>query len=469
MARHSTPEPPLFFLERGFNMRKKDLLVWGLVPALTLGCANTTMAAPQDTQSDAQTAAADTEVTEQSLAELRAQVQEHLKRVQDLQTRLDAQVDNMDARVTQVEAETAHPKISFSGDARLNWDKHQWRLMKDKEQQELRINLRPEYRVNDKWAIKSELQIDDNISGNFVTKNSTGGDGYLRVLQGYAEGKIGETNIKLGKLAVASPFDFDCEQVRHYNGDDNIFVFGVNGYEVNWGVPTTWNRPADFTLQSGNLTTMQNYLNSKDSVDATGKWDAGTKDFRLLSFNTKIPVARDVNLLGQYSRLRDRHSAFKSHVYAYGVDAEVAPNVKVTGMLAKSNTDYANKTHIFGLQYRQADPAKTGTYDIYVKKYLQRIHTGVDDLFYDNIEYPFEVWTGDDTAAGVDFWGSDWGPCRTAEFNGLRVGADFVPFRNAKLLLNYTFGDMSGSNGAGQKWSKPLRYTKLHAAMQLFF
>ena len=40
--------------------------------------------------------------------------------------------------------------------------------------------------------------------------------------------------------------------------------------------------------------------------------------------------------------------------------------------------------------------------------------------------------------AGVNLWDM----YRSGEFNGLRIGADFVPVRNTKLLLYYTYGKL---------------------------
>lgn len=82
-----------------------------------------------------------------------------------------------------------------------------------------------------------------------------------------------------------------------------------------------------------------------------------------------------------------------------------------------------------------------GSFDIYVKKYLQRGHTGMTNWFNDDIQDPTTSDYYDDLAnqnAGVNLWNV----YRSGEFNGLRIGADFVPVRNTKLLLYYTYGKL---------------------------
>lgn len=80
-----------------------------------------------------------------------------------------------------------------------------------------------------------------------------------------------------------------------------------------------------------------------------------------------------------------------------------------------------------------------GSFDIYVKKYLQRGHTGMTNWFNDDIIDPT---CGDYSKELNDRNpGNPWDH-RAGEFNGLRIGADFVPVRNTKLLLHYTYGKL---------------------------
>jgi hypothetical protein len=153
-------------------------------------------------------------------------------------------------------------------------------------------------------------------------------------------------------------------------------------------------------------------------------------------------------------------------MHSIGFDTKLNRDLKLSAAIAKSDADFANKSHMIKLQYKEARPDIPGYYDIYVKKYLQRIHTGLDKLFYDDIAYPTDI-TYDDGMPG-GYWDN-----RVTEFNGLRVGVDLVPVKNSKLMLNYTFGDMGGTIRPDRdkySWTgKKYDYSFFRAEWQFFF
>lgn len=90
---------------------KKRLLACGLVPALVLGTFGTVGAQPaadaavqlkQGGAPAVQANAADEPVTQESLKELRSQLEEQLYEAQELQKRLNAQLDSLNKRVSKV-------------------------------------------------------------------------------------------------------------------------------------------------------------------------------------------------------------------------------------------------------------------------------------------------------------------------------------------------------------------------------
>lgn len=136
--------------------------------------------------------------------------------------------------------------------------------------------------------------------------------------------------------------------------------------------------------------------------------------------------------------------------------------------MAKSDSDTLNKSHFIQLQYKEARPDVPGSFDIYVKKYLQRGHSGMTNWFNDDIIDPTN---GDynkeltERNPGRSVWDH-----RAGEFNGLRIGADFVPVRNTKLLLHYTYGKLGLFDpGLGTLTGKKDDYSFFRAQWEVYF
>ncbi len=111
---------------------KKRLLACGLVPALVLGTFGTVGAQPaadaavqlkQGGAPAVQAETAEEPVTQESLKELRSQLEEQLYEAQELQKRLNAQLDSLNKRVSKVEKKTDQPAVDIHGYGRFRWDK----------------------------------------------------------------------------------------------------------------------------------------------------------------------------------------------------------------------------------------------------------------------------------------------------------------------------------------------------------
>lgn len=421
---------------------KKRLLACGLVPALVLGTFGTVGAQPaadaamqlkQGGASAVQANAAEEPVTQESLKELRSQLEEQLYEAQELQKRLNAQLDSLNKRVSKVEKKTDQPAVDIHGYGRFRWDKQHFEDFKGIDMKSVWMNLFVNHRINDKWSLHSEHEFENNLSNNHGAYEGDGGydkDGgkkYSRpVLQLYAQGHVGEVDVKVGRFYLQSPYKFTFDEK-------------VDGWQASYGVPTRWGRKATFTLNSGNIFSKVFYGDRDSEAD---RWEAGGNgNCRVLSLISEIPVAKNTNLVSNYGKVTRRSDRMSRETLSVGFDTKLNRDLKFIAAFAKSDSDTLNKSHFLQLQYKEAKPDVPGSFDIYVKKYLQRGHTGMTNWFNDDIQDPTMSDYHDDLKnqnAGVNLWDM----YRSGEFNGLRIGADFVPVRNTKLLLYYTYGKL---------------------------
>ena len=415
---------------------KKKLLTLGLVPALVLGTCGAAGAQPaaQDAAAAQAGAASDSvePVTQESLQALRSQLEEQLYEAQELQKKLNAQLDSLNQRVRKVEKKTDQPRVDIHGYGRLRWDKQHFDSIKGTDQKTVWLNLFVNHRINDRWSLHSEHEFENNLSNNHgayegdAGYDHPGGKRYSRpVLQLYAEGRVGDVNVKVGRFYLQSPYKFTFDEK-------------VDGWQASYGVPTRWGRKATFTLNSGNIFSKVFYGDRDSEAD---RWEAGGNgNCRVLSLISEIPVAKNTNLVSNYGKVTRRSDRMSRETFSVGFDTRLNRDLKFIAAFAKSDSDTLNKSHFLQLQYKEAKPDVPGSFDIYVKKYLQRGHSGMTNWFNDDIIDPTN---GDynkeltERNPGRSVWDH-----RAGEFNGLRIGADFVPVRNTKLLLYYTYGKL---------------------------
>ena len=448
---------------------KKRLLACGLVPALVLGTFGTVGAQPaadaavqlkQGGAPAVQAETAEEPVTQESLKELRSQLEEQLYEAQELQKRLNAQLDSLNKRVSKVEKKTDQPAVDIHGYGRFRWDKQHFEDFKGIDMKSVWMNLFVNHRINDKWSLHSEHEFENNLSNNHGAYEGDGGydkDGgkkYSRpVLQLYAQGHVGEVDVKVGRFYLQSPYKFTFDEK-------------VDGWQASYGVPTHWGRKAMFTLNSGTTYSKILYGDRDNKLDPWG--EGGSTNFRVLSLISEIPVAKNTNITSHYGKMTRRDDHMSRKTLSVGFDTKLNRDLKLSAAMAKSDSDTLNKSHFIQLQYKEARPDVPGSFDIYVKKYLQRGHSGMTNWFNDDIIDPTN---GDynkeltDRNPGRTVWDH-----RAGEFNGLRIGADFVPVRNTKLLLHYTYGKLGLFDpGLGTLTGKKDDYSFFRAQWEVYF
>lgn len=444
----------------------KGFAACGLVPALVLGTCGTVGAQPAAVEAPAQmtqVAASDgmaEPVTQESLQQMRRQLEEQLQQAQELQQRLNAQLDSLDKRMTKVEKKTDQPAVDIHGYGRLRWDKQNFDDFKGIDRKTVWMNLFVNHRINDKWSLHSEHEFENDLSNNHGAYEGDAGYGYnvggkqysRPVLQLYAQGRVGEVDVKLGRFYLQSPYKFTFDEK-------------VDGWQASYGVPTRWGRKANFTLNSGNIYSKVFYGDRDNKLDPWG--EGGSGNCRVLSLISEIPVAKNTNITSHYGKVTRRDDHLSRKTFSVGFDTKLNRDLKLSAAMAKSDSDTLNKSHFIQLQYKEARPDIPGSFDIYVKKYLQRGHTGMTNWFNDDIIDP----TSGDYSKELNDKnpGNPWDH-RAGEFNGLRIGADFVPVRNTKLLLHYTYGKLGLFDaGLGTLTGKQDDYSFFRAQWEVYF
>ena len=442
---------------------KKKLLSLSLVSALVLStgaAAGAQPAVPTAAAAPAGTADDSAEpVTQESLQALRSQLEEQLYEAQELQKRLNAQLDSLNKRVSKVEKKTDQPRVDIHGYGRFRWDKQHFEDFKGIDMKSVWLNLFINHRINDRWSLHSEHEFENNLSNNHGAYEGDGGydkDGgkkYSRpVLQLYAQGHVGEVDVKVGRFYLQSPYKFTFDEK-------------VDGWQASYGVPTHWGRKAMFTLNSGNTYSKILYGDRDNKLDVWA--EGGSTNFRVLSLISEIPVAKNTNLTSHYGKMTRRDDHMTRETLSVGFDTKLNRDLKLSAAFAKSDSDTLNKSHFLQLQYKEAKPDVPGSFDVYVKKYLQRGHTGMTNWFNDDIIDPT---CGDYSKELNDRNpGNPWDH-RAGEFNGLRIGADFVPVRNTKLLLHYTYGKLGLFDaGQGRLTGRKDDYSFFRAQWEVYF
>ena len=435
-------------------------MVGGLLPALVLSTCglagaqpaamNTLTAMEQNPDAGSLMRTSTEPVTQESLQEMRRQLEEQLQQAQELQNRLNAQLGSLEKRMKKVEKKTNEPNIEIHGYGRLRWDKHNFENVGDTDRTSVLINLFAKYRINDRWSLHSEHEFENNLSDNKGPYDDDGKKYSRPVLQLYAEGRIGDVKVKLGRYYLQSPYKFTFDEK-------------IDGWQASYGIPTKWGRKATFTLNSGNTFSKMLYGDKENKVDGWAG-EGGSNNFRVLSLIGEIPVAKNTNITTHIGKMTRRKDNLSRKIWSVGFDTKLNRDLKLTAGIAKSDSETLNKSHFIQLQYKEARPDIPGSYDIYIKKYLQRGHSGMTNWFNDDIACPTDA----------DFEGrlpgNRWNH-RPGEFNGLRIGADFVPIRNTKLLLHYTFGKMGlfESGGTHDLTGKRDDYSFFRAQWEMYF
>lgn len=397
----------------------------------------------------------------QSLQELRARVEAKLKSTQELKARINAQLASLDKRVKTAEKNSWQPKVDVHGYSRLRHERYNFEGFKNLDLNTMRINLFPRYQVNDRWSIKGETEFEHNLTFNAGPHEGTASYDYDKggkrlsreVLQLYAEGRIGEVEVRAGRYFVESPHKLTFDEK-------------IDGVQLKWGVPAKWGR-AEFTLNAGFTWSTVMYRDPDNKINMN---DDGYGDFKVISLMSSVPVMKNTRLVSHIGRIAHRdHNDMSRNTYAFGFDTKLAPEVKFRASTAKSNASTLNRSHFMELKYKEAIPAVPGSYGLFARKFLKRGHTGLTKWSYDEMAMPQDF---ADRIAKENGLTSDEvrNNFSAGEFNGFSLGAELVPTRETKLTLEYIFGNLGLMKpGTGMLDGRRKKSSSLTAMWELYF
>lgn len=454
---------------------KKNSLVYGLLPALTLGVCSTgfaqalpetaapTAAEVQAAQESAVgTAAVEPMTDEQAIEELRTKLAAKIQSTRELKKRLTEKLDTLDDRIIKAEKNSWEPRVQVWGYGRLRHDAHSFDGLKTVDDNYMRLNLFTTYRIDKGWTIRNETEFDNDLTfntgayeGEASYDHDRGGKRYARnILQLYAEGRVGEVDVKLGRYFGESPYKFTFDEK-------------VDGIQLKWGKQMRWGR-ANLTLNAGNIFSKTFVADPDNTINRSDV--GGDGKVKLFSLMGQLPVMKNTNLVSHYGKIihRENNDMTRS-TFALGFDTKITPELTFYAATAKSDAANLNRSHFMQLKYKEANPAVPGSYGFYAKKYLHRGHTGLSKWFMDDLASgatDFTTRVAKENNLSEDYVKNNF---RAGEFNGLLLGAEFVPTRNTKLKMEYTFGNLGLINDMGESTGKKQRYNMFSAQMEFYF
>lgn len=448
---------------------KKKSLVCGLVSALTLGICSTSFAeslpeAAPDTV--APVSAVETTTDAESLEDLRARLEAKLQSTKELKARLNAKIEELDKRIMTEQRKQWTPKVQMWGYTRLRHDRFNYGDYKSVDNNYIRLNLYSTYHIDDNWKIRNETEFDNNLTHNggaYGPESSyyyrDGGKQYSRrILQLFAEGRIGEVDVKAGRYFLESPYKFTIDEK-------------VDGIQLKWGKHVKWG-DANISLSAGNIYSRSTF-GDPDLNDNFPNYRYGDEAQRhkLIAVMGKLPIAKNTNMVATFANLKHRDQGdFSRNTFAIGFDTQLARELTFRVATSKSNSKTLNRSHYMSLQYKQAEPAIPGSYGVYVKKYLMRGHGGVSKWFMDDLSNGPSDFTDrirEENPGAPDPAGDG---NHAGEFNGFAVGVEFVPVRSTKLKLEYIFGDYGLFNWkTGDLTGKKQSHSNFVAQWELYF
>lgn len=322
---------------------------------------------------------------------------------QKLYSDLMTQVQALNKRMARMEKKNLQPKLEMFGYSRIRYDRRREGNNPDESVKMIRLNLDTRFHINEHWSLFSENEFENDLQNNTGAYEN---NGYQRpILQLYAEGNYGKTRVRLGRFYHLSPYELTCDEK-------------IDGYQIRYGNPED---KLKLLFQAGNM-----YSRIMYGYTGTGHadpWQDGNTNYRVIAGEAEYRLTKDTNLKGVYGKVTRRDTNKGFNVYEIGFDTKISPFFNFYAARSGSTMDTWNKSHVLSLQYKNAIPDVPGSYDIYIKKYMLRGHSSLSN------------WFINDLSDHDDNWNS-----RYAEYNGIRIGLDYVPVKNTKLLVNYTFG-----------------------------
>lgn len=321
--------------------------------------------------------------------------------IDKLATEFSAEIENLGVRVAKLEKKSDN--LKFDGNLRVRYINDAVSgtngAVASAKVEQIRYRLGATGEVNDTWSVRALFQGTTDISNS-----STSNDNTVRLAEGYAKGKLGQTDVTLGRW-------------MHTSAGDVIFdEDSINGIKVGFGNQLKAN------IYYGTINPSEVISSSTPSTT--------TANTRVLGTELTWAANSKFNMFGSYNQLKSRDqgtgvimNSFSNtgkdsiNLYEIGAAYKFSPDWKLTGIYNKSNADQDASGYKVDFQYKAIDLQKAGTWQVAVGYWK----TGLNSV-YDSGAYTSRV---GNTTAGFD------------GLKGWYIDGSYVPAKNIKLRTMY--------------------------------
>ncbi|MBU2703335.1 hypothetical protein Ga0466249_004480 [Sporomusaceae bacterium BoRhaA] len=212
------------------------------------------------------------------------------------------------------------------------------------------IDLYINYKVNDKWQIKSEDEVVRDLrSGGYW---SNGADGSVAASQHadqlYAEGIVGATTLKAGRFDYGAAYGLIVAPGRSKGIDGVQFAFGNK-------IKT--------------ILTYGYYGQAWSGIAINSNIISSATDNRYAALEFDTPLSQDSNFKVAFHNIRNDGSDLtvmlhNINLWEVGADKLIAKDLQLFATCGQSNASTQNKAYAAGLTYKQVDIKTPGSYSI---------------------------------------------------------------------------------------------------------
>ena len=324
--------------------------------------------------------------------------------IDKLATEFSAEIENLGVRVAKLEKKSDN--VRFDGNLRVRYieEKFSNGSIGDSgsKLQQARFRLGATAEVNDTWNVRALFQATADSSVVGTTPNDT----KVTMPEGYAKGKLGQTDLTLGRWMQTSV------------GDVIFDEDSIDGIKIGFGNQLKAN------IYYGNLHYDEVSTANMDRVLGTELTWAANKNFNMFGSYNQIKSRNDQGaVMMNNGKINTGKNSI--NIYEIGASYKFTPDWKLTGIYNKSNADVQSSGYKTEVQYRAIDLNKAGTWQV-AAGYMK---TGVNSV------YDTGNWVGkiNSTTLGA----APYDGAKGWYFDGA-----YVPAKNIKFRTIY--GDFKG-------------------------
>lgn len=271
----------------------------------------------------------------------------------------------------------------------------------DGNQPEMGLNLFMTYKINDKWTVHMEDEATREFrTGSYAlisadgTQDKSVQQTNLRMEQLYVQGKIGKTDVIIGKW----------DYIPAYGAVMSLADRAVNGIQLAHEFPKGWKVLGTYGYLRENWAgaPLNPYFISYSENNRYGALEVDKK------LNDRA------NVKGAYHRIVNDGSGEAHNLYEIGADTLLSNTTRIWGTYERSNADDNNYEYMAGIDFGRAELDKPHTQRLSLRYIYSGAHSGVGQ--------------------SIDYWVAS--PVTYAHgFKGLQLNYQYMLDKNLSLML----------------------------------